>query len=527
MSFRSLVEIAPDTEVRGFRIESRLGAGGYGTVYRARRGERLYALKFLRLREAGHWARREVDVLMRLGHRNLVRFEGCGYWPDESHEFFVVIMDYVHGQRLDEWAASHNPDARQVTLKLIEVARALGAAHQQGVVHRDMKEANILVRASDEEAVVVDFGVAGARDTLRATPGLLPPTTPPYRSPEAWHFFRHFQPGEVYQAGPADDLYALGVVLYWLLTNRLPFTEIPNEMVDEVLNRVPKPPHQINPRVPAALSAVCMKLLEKRPEDRYPDAAAVEAAGHALLATADADWSVPLCTPHATDNATTEWAGRPEEAREGLDAWLRQGHHDEEQPRRGAHPPLVPPRETPAPAVLESAPATPGRSPSVPESPSPVLLTEPAALVAALATPPPREASSPAAASRRLAPWLAVGVLLMVGLGAGVNYLALSARGTAYPAAATSAEPEPLSGSETLAMPLATGSPSGVKVAPPWQAPEGGAGEFFALAAAAPAAPPAARDNGEPSVKSPEKKRRAVRSLKNAVGTGALCMSAA
>ena len=88
MSLHRPVEIAPGTEVRGFVIESKLGAGGYGTVYRASRGERLYALKFLRLRDAGHWAQREVDVLMRLGHPNLVSFEGCGFWPDDSHEFF-------------------------------------------------------------------------------------------------------------------------------------------------------------------------------------------------------------------------------------------------------------------------------------------------------------------------------------------------------------------------------------------------------------------------------------------------------
>lgn len=61
-------------------------------MYRASRGERLYALKFLRLRDAGNWAQREVDVLMRLGHPNLVSFEGCGFWPDDSHEFFLVIM---------------------------------------------------------------------------------------------------------------------------------------------------------------------------------------------------------------------------------------------------------------------------------------------------------------------------------------------------------------------------------------------------------------------------------------------------
>jgi serine/threonine protein kinase len=149
-----------------------------------------------------------------------------------------------------------------VALKVLGVARALSALHREKVVHRDVKEPNILVRASDEEAVLVDFGGAGGEQLRRVTRDVLPPGTPEYRPPEAWRYFREYARGGQghYEPGPGDDVYALGVVLYWLLTGRLPCEGATlEELIEATLHQVPVVPRELNPRVPQALSAVCMK----------------------------------------------------------------------------------------------------------------------------------------------------------------------------------------------------------------------------------------------------------------------------
>ncbi|HZH16465.1 MAG TPA: serine/threonine-protein kinase, partial [Archangium sp.] len=270
MSPRLHPVVPPGTDIGGYLVEEKLGAGGFGAVYRARRGGRLYALKLIPLWGLAEWAEREVAILLRLKHSNLVRIRGHGQWPDEAPQYFFIVMDYVEGRRLDVWAREENPSAREVVLKVRGVVRGLGAAHQAKVVHRDLKESNVIERASDGEAVVVDFGAGGYESAPSITGGVLPPGTPEYRAPEAWRFQQEHgdERGRSYQPGPSDDLYALGVVLYWLLTGRQPF--LPDEAagVEAVLNRAPKPPHVLNPRVPEALSAVCMRLLAKEPEER-------------------------------------------------------------------------------------------------------------------------------------------------------------------------------------------------------------------------------------------------------------------
>ncbi|HZH76190.1 MAG TPA: hypothetical protein VEY88_09160, partial [Archangium sp.] len=130
------------------------------------------------------------------------------------------------------------------------------------------------------------------------TKGMFPPGTPPYRAPEAWAYGRAHagEPGAHYRAGPGDDLYALGVVLYRLLTGRFPFrpAEHGGEDVESVLHRAPLPPHLVNPRVPLAVEAVCLRLLAKTPEARYPDAVALYEALEELRARTDVDWTQVL-----------------------------------------------------------------------------------------------------------------------------------------------------------------------------------------------------------------------------------------
>jgi serine/threonine-protein kinase len=188
---------------------------------------------------------------------------------------------------------------------LLELARQLAAIHAEGVVHRDVKGPNVLVRP-EGQPVLVDFGVSTWPSASHVT-GPLPPGSWPYRSPEVWRFLRERQPGARYTASPLDDLWALGIALYRLLTGVYPFDERdePSQQ-DAVLTRHPEPPHVRDVRVPRALGELCLRLLDKAPEVRFPSAAALEGALTEVLAGADEAWEVPLRDERAPEDAPEE-----------------------------------------------------------------------------------------------------------------------------------------------------------------------------------------------------------------------------
>ncbi|RKI32549.1 serine/threonine protein kinase [Corallococcus sp. AB004] len=448
MSPRLHPVVPPGTDIGGYLVEEKLGAGGFGAVYRARRGGRLYALKLIPLWGLAEWAEREVAILLRLKHSNLVRIRGHGQWPDEAPQYFFIVMDYVEGRRLDVWAREENPSAREVVLKVRGVARGLGAAHRAKVVHRDLKESNVIERASDGEAVVVDFGAGGYESAPSITGGVLPPGTPEYRAPEAWRFQQEHgdERGRSYQPGPSDDLYSLGVVLYGLLTGRQPF--LPDEAagVEAVLNRAPKPPHVLNPRVPEALSAVCMRLLAKAPEERHPDADALCAELEALLAQADESWDVKLCDAYGPDTATT-LAAMPHAGEDELVQWLKKR---KARPRRGPRPPH-------------------GEGARDPDSNAVSIQAEPPP--PAHARPGPTPAPPPARALQFNTLRVAIWMSLLVGLSVGVLVLARNQTPAPAPAARHGLEPHPIVATDSPpaspALALASWAP-GQEVAAPW-----------------------------------------------------------
>jgi len=286
------------TTVGGYYLEARLGRGGQGTVYRARRGGTLYAVKFIYLPQASSRARTEVEVLPRLERVGVVKLEGHGYWPDGSRLFLFVAMEYVRGLALEKWARERSLTARQVAQVLRELARQVAAIHGEGVVHRDVKGANVLV-GPDGQPVLVDFGLSTWPGMPRRTVGP-PPGTWPYRSPEVWRFLRERQAGEHYTASPLDDVWALGVLFYWLLTDTYPFDET-DELAqqDAVLTRPAEPPQVRNPRVPRELGELCLRLLEKDPRARLPTAEALAVALKEAMEAANAAWDVPLAEPES------------------------------------------------------------------------------------------------------------------------------------------------------------------------------------------------------------------------------------
>ncbi|HYO71568.1 MAG TPA: protein kinase, partial [Archangium sp.] len=175
------------TEVDGYRLERRLGAGGQGTVYRASRAGRLYALKFLSL-DSPDWAWRELEVRLRLRRVGGLAVECHGMWPHEAPRFLYLVTPYVQGRPLYAWAWKKNPTAREVAWMVRWVARQLAQVHVAGVVHRDVKGSNVLVAKKDGRPVLVDFGMGTYVGAPEITSPLGLPGTRHYRSPEALRF---------------------------------------------------------------------------------------------------------------------------------------------------------------------------------------------------------------------------------------------------------------------------------------------------------------------------------------------------
>ncbi|QRN92986.1 protein kinase [Archangium violaceum] len=285
------LEFAPGERVAGFTIEGKIASGSFGIVYEATRDGKPFALKLVPMGERGD---REVDALRRARLPNVVGFRGYCLWPEENPRFLVLELELVKGEPLDVWARNENPSALELVRQVVSpLARTLAAVHAEGVVHRDVKEANIVMRESDGQPVLVDFGAAAYEGAPRLTMRL-PPGTREYRSPEAWQFAREWE-GEWYPSGPRDDLWALGVTLYFLLTRELPFGDRNDaRMMHAILHENPAVPHVLNPRVPPALGELCLRMLEKQPEARYADATALEQALEEVLARADDAWHVSL-----------------------------------------------------------------------------------------------------------------------------------------------------------------------------------------------------------------------------------------
>ncbi len=277
------------TRVGAWRVEEKVGVGGYGAVYRVEDEEHPGVLGALKLALHPDEARagREVVLLMEKAvHPHVVRVHGCGRWPHptEGHPFHV--MEWVPGPRLDVWTETRNPSFLGFAEAGAKLAGALGELHGRGVLHRDVKPENILIRETDGEPVLVDFGVGHYAGAAPLTPTPLPPGTAHLRSPEAMRFWleRGRDVGARYEAGPADDLYALGVSLYRAVTGHYPFPPGLGELLPEaIVHRRLRAPRDFNRRVPRALSDVLLRMLAKNPEERYGSGAEVHAA---LLAAA-------------------------------------------------------------------------------------------------------------------------------------------------------------------------------------------------------------------------------------------------
>lgn len=252
--------------VPGYDILDELGRGGMGVVYKARQAnlKRLVALKMILT--GGHDEisvarfRKESEAIARLGHPNIVHVYEVG----EHAGLPYFSMEYVEGGNLARQLGG-NPQAAGNAAALVEtLARAMHHAHAQGIVHRDLKPSNILL-ASDGTPKITDFGVAKKLDEDSATGTGSVIGTPSYMAPE--------QAESRKDVGPPADVYALGAILYEMLTGRPPFkADTPFNTVLQVMAESPVPPSHLRPKLPRDLEIICLKCLEKTPRKRYASA---------------------------------------------------------------------------------------------------------------------------------------------------------------------------------------------------------------------------------------------------------------
>jgi hypothetical protein len=304
--------------IPGYVILRELGRGGMGVVYQARQTglKRLVALKMLL---AGRYAapsdrarfQAEVEAVARLQHPNLVQVFEVG--EHEGRAFFS--MEYLDGGNLEDQIASRPQPPRQAAELVQVLARAIHAAHHRGIVHRDLKPSNILLskvegrgsrienrgsKMEDQPAIfdprssilkVTDFGLAKRLD-VSAGPTLTQHIlgTPGYMAPEQ-------AAGRSKQVGPATDIYALGAILYQMLTGRPPFVGMSAmEVVRQAVEEEPLSPRRLQSSVPADLETICLKCLHKQPAQRYASAAALAddlgrfLAGEPILARPIGRW---------------------------------------------------------------------------------------------------------------------------------------------------------------------------------------------------------------------------------------------
>src|SRR6516165_6667433 len=256
-------------QVPGYEVESVLGRGGMGVVYRARH-LRLGRLVALKMALAGSYAgprererfRLEAEAVAALRHPNLVHVYDAGDWA--SRPYFT--MELIEGGSLAHRLAGTPQPARQAAELLATLAEAMQTAHQGGIVHRDLKPSNILLTA-DGTPKIADFGLARRLEGgagLTQTGAVV--GTPSYMAPEQAR-------GDKNTIGPATDVYALGAILYEMLTGRPPFrAETAAGTLQQVVADEPVAPRRLNPSVPSELETVCLMCLRKEPARRYASA---------------------------------------------------------------------------------------------------------------------------------------------------------------------------------------------------------------------------------------------------------------
>ena len=267
---------APDTLIDQvldgrYRVVRKLGTGGMANVYLAEDQElgRRVAIKMLDARHSQDEQfverfRREAKNAAGLSHPNIVSIYDRG----EAEGTYYIAMEYLEGRTLKELLVARGPTPLPVAIDYArQILGALGFAHRNGIVHRDIKPHNVVV-APDGRLKVTDFGIARAGASQMTETGSIIGTAQ-YLSPEQ---------AKGAPVTPASDIYSVGIVLYEMLTGSVPFTgDTPLEIAMKHLSATPEPPSEERPDVPHELDSIVLRALAKDPADRYQSAEEMDA----------------------------------------------------------------------------------------------------------------------------------------------------------------------------------------------------------------------------------------------------------
>ncbi len=292
-------------EVLGDRylLRSRIGSGGMATIYRARdlQIDRVVAVKVLREAYSTNPKfvtrfQREARAASALQHPNIVQVYDYG----QTDGNYYIVMELVEGTDLRSYLSSHDVlDVDRAIIIAHDIALGLGAAHRRGIVHRDVKPQNVLI-GIDGSIKLTDFGIVSLYKNAHAerltTSGMTLGTVQ-YFAPEQAQ-------GEI--VSPAADVYALGIVMYEMLTGHPPFDgNSPVVVAMQHIQDQPDPPGQFNPSIPAALEEIILRCLEKEPGTRFPDGSQL---ARALEMLGDAKMSETVSMVHHLKPHRTHWS---------------------------------------------------------------------------------------------------------------------------------------------------------------------------------------------------------------------------
>ncbi len=270
-AFFSVAESMPSAGVvtgklpERFELKNPLGEGSFGVVYQAwdSKLQRDVAIKIPKIERLNRDIfLREARAASRLSHPNIVRIYDVG----EIGNLTFIVSDLIGGTTLGRWAATTKPNIKTACEVMLKIAQAMEHAHQSDVIHRDLKPGNILIDHR-LEPVVLDFGLSHSRSLQFesiAKPGS-PVGTPAFMSPEQVQ-------GRLDRIDTWTDVYGMGVILYQLVTDTLPFMGTSESIFDEIVHRQVVAPRLRNPKIAPALEAIILKAMEKSPERRYATA---------------------------------------------------------------------------------------------------------------------------------------------------------------------------------------------------------------------------------------------------------------